>query len=49
MTRCGYTEPRLRALLDGELSGSETRKVVTHLDPCRACRAEYSRLQMARQ
>src|ERR1041385_7868893 len=45
MTRCAYCEPRLRALLDGELEPGESRKVLTHLEGCARCRAEHARLQ----
>lgn len=44
MTRCAYVEPRLRALMDGELDGGEHRKVLAHLDECAACRDEYARV-----
>jgi outer membrane lipoprotein-sorting protein len=47
---CRYTEPRLRALLDGELAEVEAARVRDHLADCNACQgslatvAEVSRL-----
>lgn len=45
MTGCNFVESRIRALLDGELESSESRKVLAHLEECSGCRAEYARMQ----
>lgn len=45
MLRCANVEPKLRALIDGELNPGEHARVQAHLDGCAACREQYSRLQ----
>src|SRR5438105_746395 len=45
MAGCGHVEPRLRALVDGELGTGEQARVLAHLDTCARCRASYARVQ----
>ena len=45
MSRCVYTEARLRALVDGELEPGESRKILAHLEECAACRDAHARVQ----
>jgi len=45
MTRCAYTETRLRGLLDGELDASEQARVLAHLDACGLCSDAFARMQ----
>jgi outer membrane lipoprotein-sorting protein len=43
---CQYCEPRLRALLDGELSAEEVGRVRDHLADCTACQEELAAFAM---
>lgn len=45
MTRCTYTETRLRALLDGELESGEHLRVLAHLESCDRCADAFAQLQ----
>lgn len=45
MTRCTYTETRLRALLDGELEPGEHTRVLAHLETCDHCADAFAQKQ----
>ena len=45
MTRCTYTETRLRALLDGELETAEHTRVLAHLESCDRCADAFAQMQ----
>ncbi len=46
MNKCGYADPRLRALADDELVGRERETVLRHVDSCGRCRSEFERIQV---
>ena len=45
MTRCTYTETRLRALLDGELDAGEHARVLAHVEGCDRCADAFAQMQ----
>ena len=44
MTLCAYAEPRLRALVDGELPPGEASRVLRHLEQCPRCGSAHARI-----
>lgn len=42
---CSRVAPQLRALIDGELTGREQNRVLSHVEGCFGCSREYERLQ----
>lgn len=45
ITGCKFAEPRLRALIDGELEPREHQRVLLHVEECPRCGDEYARMQ----
>lgn len=43
-SQCHSIEPRLRALVDGELHPGEARLVLAHLEACATCRHSHARI-----